>query len=101
MHAATNQYKQIMDDPYRYRPQGYMTVSIAVVNNEAQGDAEFSDDQKYAYWSNLKLPLTNDRVSVEYVTLEQNFFRADGTQYIMPEDDALAQFLNLDRKSVV
>lgn len=98
---ASNQYKSIMADPYRYRPRGHMTVSISAVNNEAQAVSSFSDDCKYAYWSNLINPLRNKRVQTVYATMEQNFFKADGSQYILPEesDEYFQLLLNTETAS--
>lgn len=93
MQYATRQYKEIMSRHMRNR--GYVSVSVGIINNEAQGSAKFSTDYSYAYWSNLTRPLTNKPVEAVYATMEENFFKADGSMFFMPEDNEYAQFLNV------
>lgn len=88
MYSVSRAYKEAMNA--QIRNHGYMTISIGVVNQEAQGSSKFVGD--YAYWSNKTLPFTNKEVTNYYATMENNFFKADGSMYFMPENDELAQF---------
>ena len=84
MQPASNLYKSVMNR--MKRPRGYMSISVGVVNNEAQSSAAFSDDYEYAYWSDFKVPFTNKSPTYKYATLEQNYFKADGSFFILPEE---------------
>ena len=91
MHRASDQYKEMMTR--KIYQHSYMTVSLSIVNNEAQASSKFSDDYDYAYWSNLTRPFTNKKIEGEYATFEQNFYKADGSMSILPEDNEFAQFM--------
>ena len=84
MQPASNLYKSVMNR--MKRPRGYMSISVGVVNNEAQSSAAFSDDYEYAYWSDLRVPFTNKDVTYRYATFEQNYFKADGSFFVLPEE---------------
>ena len=84
MQPASNLYKSVMNR--MKRPRGYMSISVGVVNNEAQSSAVFSNNYEYAYWSDLKVPFTNKSPTYKYATFEQNYYRADGTFFILPEE---------------
>ena len=84
MQPASNLYKSVMNR--MKRPRGYMSISVGVVNNEAQSSAAFSDDYEYAYWSDLRVPFTNKDVTYRYATFEQNYFKADWSFFVLPEE---------------
>lgn len=93
MHRASDRYKEMMARTDMPRGRSYMTVSLSIVNNEAQASSTFSNEFDYTYWSNLERPFTNKKIEGEYATLEQNFYKADGSMYILPEDNDMAQFM--------
>ena len=88
MISVSNAYKQAMSK--RLRDRAYISVGIGVINQDAQESGVLTAD--LAYWSNGNVFDTNQG-NIEYATLEENYFRADGTMYFMPENDSLAQFL--------
>lgn len=91
MIRASSKYKDAMRAMIRDR--AYISVTVGVVNSDAQNTAYF--DGKYAWWSNLSLPLKNDADYAEYATLEQNYMRADGQMIFLPRNtDELYQLKN-------
>lgn len=88
MISVSNAYKQAMSK--RLRDRAYISAGIGVINQDAQESGVLTAD--LAYWSNGNVFDTNQG-NIEYATLEENYFRADGTMYFMPENNSLAQFL--------
>lgn len=89
MQRVSRQYKEIMDRPVRNR--AFMSVSVGVVNQEAQESGEFTGE--YAPWSDMIFPWSNRIPEVKYATMEQNYFRVDGSMLFLPEGE-YAQYLN-------
>lgn len=89
MHRVSRNYKEIMNRPLRNR--AYMTVSVGVVNQEAQANGYFSGE--YAQWSNLHFPFNNRVADTKYATMEQNYFKLDGSMTFLPEGE-YAQYKN-------
>ena len=86
MIRVSNKYKEIMNRPVRNR--AYIAIGIGIVNQNAQEDAKASGVS--AYWSYGNVFDTNQS-RVEYATMEESFFKADGTLMFMPENDELMQ----------
>lgn len=88
MISVSNAYKQAMSK--RLRDRAYISVGIGIINQNAQESGVLNAD--LGYWSKGNVFDTNQS-NIEYATLEDNYFRADGTMYFMPENEGLAQFL--------
>lgn len=86
MISASSEYKEIMNRPIRNR--AFISVGIGIINQNAQASGKASGD--FAYWSYGDVFNTNTS-RIEYATLEDNFMKADGSQYFMPENDDLMQ----------
>ena len=82
MKSASAEYKKTMKKPMR--PRGYMMVSVGVINLEAQADAEITGD--FTWYSTPSRILSGDPASVEYATLEQNYWKANGSMDFLPRD---------------
>lgn len=80
MIKASNAYKSAMQK--KIRDRAYISITLGVVNGDAQNTAYFDGD--YAYWGNKILPFRNDAEYTEYATLEQNYMRVDGQMYFLP-----------------
>ena len=89
MQTVSRQYKEMMDS--MIRKQGYMTVAVGVINQFAQSSAVLGGS--FAYWSNQNTPLSNKDVNGRYATLEQNYFKTDGSMLFLPENNEFAQFI--------
>lgn len=90
MIKASNAYKSAMKA--KIRDRAYISVTIGVVNGQAQNSAQFSGN--YAWWGDKLLPFRNDSVYVEYATLEKKYMRADGQMVFLPRNDGLYQLKN-------
>lgn len=91
MIKASNAYKSAMQK--KIRDRAYISITLGVVNGDAQNTAHFDGD--YAYWGNKVLPFRNDAEYTEYATLEQNYMRVDGQMYFLPrETSGLYQLRN-------
>lgn len=91
MIKASNAYKSAMQK--KIRDRAYISITLGVVNGDAQNAAHF--DGNYAYWGNKVLPFRNDAEYTEYATLEQNYMRVDGQMYFLPrETSGLYQLRN-------
>lgn len=91
MIKASNAYKSAMQK--KIRDRAYISITLGVVNGDAQNTAYFDGD--YAYWGNKVLPFRNDAEFTEYATLEQNYMRVDGQMYFLPrETSGLYQLRN-------
>ncbi len=88
MISVSNAYKQAMSK--RLRDRAYISVGIGIINQDAQESGKVNTD--LGYWSKGNVFDTNQS-NIEYATLENNYFRVDGTMYFMPENEGLAQFL--------
>lgn len=88
MISVSNAYKQAMSK--KLRDRAYISVGIGIINQDAQESGVLNAD--LGYWSKGNVFDTNQS-NIEYATLEENYFRADGTMYFMPENEGLAQFL--------
>lgn len=89
MISVSNAYKEAMNKNIRNR--SYISVGIGVVNQEAQSSANF--ESASMYFSNSKLPFTSKKVN-EYLTLDENFIKADGSQLFTPRDTQVAQYVD-------
>lgn len=89
MQNVSRQYKEMMDS--MIRKQGYMSVAVGVINQYAQNSARLNG--KFAYWSSQDTPLNNKDANGRYATMEQNYFKADGSMLFLPEDNQYAQYI--------
>lgn len=89
MISVSSDYKQAMSKAKRDR--AYISVGIGIINQDAQESGTLDAD--LSYWSHGNV-FDSNQSNIEYATLEENYFRADGTMYFMPENEDLAQFLN-------
>lgn len=90
MKRVSTAYKQAMAK--KIRDHSYMVVSVGVISNEAQSSAKV--DSQTFYLSDDKLLFSGDDVLNEYATLEENQWKADGTQIYSPEDAEIIQLAN-------
>lgn len=83
MIQTSDAYKSMMDKPIRKR--GYVSVSLGVVNQNAQGNASVNSNTSRKYYSKGNL-FDNAENGTTYGTLEQNFAKADGTFKFVPRE---------------
>ena len=83
MQTVSNEYKKTMLEAYR--PHSYMYVTIGLINHQAQNSAFIPNPDDCAYYSNLTNPFSSYEVSNLYAVCDQNFTKADGSFYFMPQ----------------
>lgn len=96
MISMPNSYKQSMHDNTKRRNRSYMLVTIGVINQIAQKDAEVVEEQgaQYSYLSNNTRLLNNYDVEFEYATMEQDWFKADGHLLFPPRPENAEYLFN-------
>lgn len=87
MQKASSEYKQAMARDLR--SQSYMVATIGVINQVAQKDSKVAAEHGagYSYLSNFTRLLDNYDVELEYATLEQDWFKADGSIVFPPRPE--------------
>lgn len=76
------------------RNRGHIQVSIGVVNSFAQSNGEITSE--LTPWSNERSIWKANTVGTQYATFEDNVFKADGSQYLLPEPDVDLASYNTD-----
>ena len=89
MKKVSDDYKSAMAQKIRNR--SYMAVTLGVINAEAQEDARPSIDGTYAYWSNKSALFNSQQTYVDYATLENDYFKVDGSMVFLPKNSGLYQ----------
>lgn len=84
MYQTSQEYKDSMKRPIR--EQSFMKVQLGLINQEAQQSASL-ENTDYNSFSDPST-LFNQHTVKRYATYEQNMFRADGTMYFLPNDNA-------------
>lgn len=84
MISMPEKYKISMAEKLRNR--SYMLVSLGVINQEAQSGAVIKEGNgtTYSYLSNFYKLFNNYDTDIEYVTLERDFFKTDGSMLFPP-----------------
>lgn len=83
MISTSNAYKEMMNKLIRNR--GYVSVSLGVINQNAQGNASVDTNTSRKYYSKGNL-FDSTENKTTYGTLEQNFAKADGTFTFVPRN---------------
>lgn len=94
MQKVTQEYKQSMEQVPRN--QSYMVATIGVINQVAQKDSSVAAEHgaEYSYLSNFTRLLDNYDVELEYTTLEQDWFKADGSIVFPPRPEDVDYLYN-------
>lgn len=83
MHRVSQNYKSQIRKQLRNRT--YMRVTVGVINQLAQSNANVTDKNDYLYLSDLEKPFKNYEAENYYATAEENFATADGEMYFAPD----------------
>lgn len=81
MREVSNDYKIAMD--FMKRDRAYISIGLGVVNNEAQKSAQVTS--ACADWCRPNSIFSNANNSKNYATMEENFFKTDGSMSFFPE----------------
>ena len=85
MLKASSAYKKMMNKSVRNR--AYISVSLGVVNQSAQGSAKIDNTSQTYYSKGDLFDNSNTDTYITYASLEENYVKADGSFYIVPEKD--------------
>lgn len=88
MIQTSDAYKAMMKKPIRNR--GYISISLGVINQNAQGNASLDENVDRKSYSRGNL-FNSTQNNVTYGTLEENFTKADGKFVFLPRND---QYMN-------
>lgn len=89
MIKVSNAWKQAMSKKLRDRI--YISVGIGIINQEAQSSGYVSSES--LYWSNGKI-FDGIENNLYYATMEQDFFKVDGSMYFAPENNQFQTIVN-------
>lgn len=89
MIKVSNAWKQAMSKKLRERI--YVSVGIGIVNQEAQSSGYVSSQS--LYWSNGNI-FNRIENNLYYATMEQDFFKVDGSMYFAPENNQFQTIVN-------
>lgn len=93
MHKVSRAYKEAMKQPLR--EVGYIQIGLGAISLEAQGTASVESGNTFAYWSDDTTLFSDYTQLDDYATMEQNFFKADGSMNFVPEESPYSQFNNV------
>ena len=91
MQSASQAYRDSIEHSM-YRNNGYIKVSLGVVNQLAQESAAVDSSGLY-YFSDGKV-FSGEQVTQMYATPEQNFSKVDGTMYFAPIQGTSSTYYN-------
>lgn len=94
MLKASSAYKEAMKK--RYRNHSYAIVSIGVFNQIAQKNASIGslNGESYLYLSDKKMLFEDYTPKILYATMEENWYKADGSMYLAEPEDAFSYAFN-------
>ena len=84
MYDVSQSYKDSMKS--ELRNHSYMRVSLGLINQEAQSSAVVENQSQYTAYSDLETIFDKNDIGLVYATLEQDFFKMDGSMTFMPRD---------------
>lgn len=86
---VSSAYKKAMNNQIRDR--AYISVGIGVINQNAQEDSKANG--VFSYYSQGDIFDTN-QAKIDYATMEENYFKLDGSMLFVPENNELMQLKN-------
>jgi len=81
MQYVSTEYREQMQK--KARNKSYMRLSMGLINQTAQRGAEIEDGD-FTPYSDLKAPLSDDKVTKIYASYEENWNSLDGSVYFLP-----------------
>ncbi len=82
MRYASDAYKEVMSRNIRNR--GYVSVELGIINQDAQKNGKVTSE--CVYYCKKNSIFSNNIEEKVYASLEENFFRLDGSMYFLPDD---------------
>jgi hypothetical protein len=91
MQKVSDEYKQSMKSSLRNR--AYIMLTFGLINQEIQSSAKI-DIGSFTYYSNNSGVFSQKGDKIDYVTMEENFTKVDGSMYFPPQEESHRAFLN-------
>ncbi len=91
MQYVSTEYREAMKQPARNK--SYMRISLGLINQAAQTAAEVQPGG-FTYFSDVGKPISEEKVSQVYATLEKDFSRVNQTMYFLPRASPAAAYYN-------
>ncbi len=88
MQYVSTEYREQMQKLARNK--SYIRLSMGLINQAAQRGAEVEDGD-FAPYSDIKAPLSDEKVSKIYATYEENWNSLNGSVYFMPRNGSYFQ----------
>ena len=85
MYNVSQAYKESMRQPVINH--SYMKVMLGLINQEAQMSAQVENQSQYAGYSDFQTLFTKNDIGNMYAAYEQNFWKADGSMFFIPNND--------------
>jgi len=92
MQLVSKEYKEQIRKPLRNH--SFMTVTVGIVNQEAQAGVLVDNTKEYAYFAELKKPFDNYDVTIPYAVLEERFTKVDDSMFFMPRENTRYTYIN-------
>ena len=92
MQLVSKEYKEQIRKPLRNH--SFMTVTVGIVNQEAQAGVSVDSTKEYAYFAELKKPFDNYDVTIPYAVLEERFTKVDDSMFFMPRENMRYTYIN-------
>ena len=92
MQSVSKEYKEQIRKSLRNH--SFMTVTVGVVNQEAQAGVSVDSTKEYAYFAELKKPFDNYDVTIPYAVLEERFTKVDDSMFFMPRENTRYTYIN-------
>jgi hypothetical protein len=92
MQLVSKEYKEQIRKPLRNH--SFMTVTVGIVNQEAQAGVSADSTKEYAYFAELKKPFDNYDVTIPYAVLEERFTKVDDSMFFMPRENTRYTYIN-------
>ncbi len=92
MQLVSKEYKEQIRKPLRNH--SFMTVTVGIVNQEAQAGVSVDSTKDYAYFAELKKPFDNYDVTIPYAVLEERFTKVDDSMFFMPRENMRYTYIN-------
>lgn len=81
MQYVSSEYRKAMKQLNRNK--SYMKISLGLINHAAQNSAQVQAGD-FTYFSDIKKPVSTEKVGQVYATFERNFSKVDESMYFLP-----------------
>lgn len=91
MQYVSTEYRKAMKQLNRNK--SYMKISLGLINHAAQNSAQVQAGD-FTYFSDIKKPVSTEKVGQVYATCERNFSKVDGSMHFLPRHGSGKTYYN-------